>query len=74
MFLFADLINPTNNLFENVAKNIINKIDKLINGLEKVKGLPSASYLDYTSNYENVRYYQTQKMGVNFIKFPPKAY
>jgi len=74
MFLFADLINPTNNLFENVAKNIINKIDKLINGLEKVKGLPSSPYLDYTSNYENVRYYQTQKMGVNFIKFPPKAY
>lgn len=74
MFLFADLINPTNNLFENVAKNIINKIDKLINGLEKVKGLPSAPYLDYISNYENVRYYQTQKMGVNFIKFPPKAY
>ena len=74
LFLFADLINPTNNLFENVAKNIINKVDKVINGLEKIKGIPDAPYLDYISNYENVRYYQTQKLGVNFIKFPPKAY
>lgn len=74
MFIFADLINPANNLFENVAKNIIKKIDSVCNGLEKIKGLPNASYLDYVSNYDNVRYYQNQKLGVKFIKFPPRAY
>lgn len=74
MFVFADLINPVNNLFENVAKNIIKKIDSVFNGLEKIKGLPNASYIDYVSNYENVRYYQNQKLGVKFIKFPPRAY
>lgn len=73
-FLFADLISPTNNLFENVANNIINKVDKVINGLEKNKGIPDASYIDYLSDYDNVRYYQTQKLGVKFIKFPPRAY
>ena len=74
LFLFADLINPLNNLFENVAKNIIKKIDSVFNESEKNKGLTDAPYLDYISNYDNVRYYQTQKLGVNFIKFPPKAY
>ena len=74
IFLFADLINPSNNLFENVANNIINKIDKIVNGLQKNKGLPDALYSDFLSNYENVRFYQTQKLGVNFIKFPPRAY
>jgi hypothetical protein len=74
IFLFADLINPSNNLFENVANNIINKIDKIMDKLQKNKGLSDAPYSDFLSNYENVRYYQTQKLGVNFIKFPPRAY
>ena len=66
-FIFADLLNANNDLYSNIASNIISKIDKI----KKIsKGILSSEYIDKLSNYQNVRYYQSKKMGLNFLKFP----
>ena len=66
-FIFADLMNSNNDLYNNIASNIISKIDKII---KNNKGILSSEYTDKLSNYQNVRYYQSKKMGLQFLKFP----
>ena len=67
-FIFADLTNANNDLFSSIASNIISKIDKI--NKENNNGLLSSEYIDRTSTYQNVRYYQSKKMGLKFLKFP----
>lgn len=66
-FIFADLMNANNDLYNNIASNIINKIDKI---KKNSKGMLNSEYIDKLSNYQNVRYYQSKKMGLKFLKFP----
>ena len=66
-FIFADLLNANNDLYNNIASNIISKIDKI---KQNSKGILGSEYIDRLSNYQNVRYYQSKKMGLNFLKFP----
>lgn len=66
-FIFADLMNANNDLYNNIAGNIISKIDKILNNNN---GVLYSEYTDKLSNYQNVRYYQSKKMGLNFLKFP----
>ena len=66
-FIFADLMNANNDLYNNIASNIISKIDKIN---KNNKGILSSEFIDKLSNYQNVRYYQSKKMGINFLKFP----
>lgn len=66
-FIFADLMNANNDLYNNIAGNIISKIDKILNNNN---GVLYSEYADKLSNYQNVRYYQSKKMGLNFLKFP----
>jgi len=66
-FIFADLININNDLYTNIAGNIISKIDKILN---INNGVLYSEYSDKLSNYQNVRYHQSKKMGLKFLKFP----
>ena len=66
-FIFADLINVNNDLYNNIAGNIISKIDKILN---INNGVLYSEYTDKLSSYQNVRHYQSKKMGLNFLKFP----
>ena len=66
-FIFADLININNDLYNNIAGNIISKIDKILN---INNGVLYSEYSDKLSNYQNVRYHQSKKMGLKFLKFP----
>ena len=66
-FIFADLMNANNDLYNNIAGNIISKIDRI---LSINNGVLYSEYADKLSNYQNVRYYQSKKMGLKFLKFP----
>ena len=66
-FIFADLININNDLYNNIAGNIISKIDKILN---INNGVLYSEYSDKLSSYQNVRYHQSKKMGLKFLKFP----